>query len=136
MKLPTISSQMKRYLLVGISVYLFELVIIIAAQALGANSVMAVAISFWAGLMVSFGLQKLVTFNDTRMHRRIILTQFAAVTLLVLCNFGFTLLVTWALQSHIPAAVARTIALGITTIWNFYLYKTHIFTDSKQPIVL
>lgn len=124
-----LSPHMRRYLVVGVSVYLFELVVIVIALRAGASNVWAVGISFWSGLLVSFFLQKLVTFGDKRMHHRILLPQLVAVTLLVLFNFGFTLLVTKITQHLVPAVVSRTVALGITTIWNFYLYKTRIFTS-------
>jgi putative flippase GtrA len=116
-----------RYLVVGVSVYIFELLVIVAAQRLGAGAVLAVGLSFWLGLLVSFGLQKAVTFSDRRTHHRVLLPQIAAFSLLVLFNFGFTLLVTKLLSPPVPAVITRTIALGITTFWNFYLYKTRIF---------
>ena len=119
-----------RYLLVGGSVYAFELAVIVVAQQLGAGPVMAVAISFTLGTLVSFGLQKLVTFSDKRMHHKIIIPQLVATILLVVFNFGFTVILTKLLSSSLPTVICRTIALGITTIWNFYLYKTHIFTPS------
>ncbi|MEO6513331.1 MAG: GtrA family protein [Candidatus Saccharimonadales bacterium] len=130
--LQKLSPHMRRYLLVGVSVYVFELVVIVIAIKAGTSNVVAVGISFWAGLMVSFFLQKLFTFGDKRMHHRILLPQLVAVTLLVLFNFGFTLLVTKLLQSFVPAVVTRTVALGITTLWNFYLYKTRIFTSDNS----
>lgn len=130
--LKRLSPAMRRYLIVGISVYIFELVVIVVAVKAGASNVIAVGISFWAGLLVSFFLQKLVTFGDKRMHHRILLPQIVAVTLLVLFNFGFTLLVTKLLQSIVPAVITRTLALGITTIWNFYLYRTRIFTGGER----
>lgn len=123
-----------RYLLVGGSVYLLELLIIYMTQRLGASSVVAVGLAFWIGLVVSFVLQKFVTFGDKRVHHKILLPQVVAVTLLVLFNFGFTLTVAAALSSTIPAALSRTLALGVTTIWNFYLYKTRIFKRSEELI--
>lgn len=123
-----------RYLVIGVSVYLFELVVIVVAQHLGASAVIAVGISFWSGLIVSFVLQKMVTFNDKRLHHRILLPQLAAFSLLVLFNFGFTVLIAKLLTPSLPAVVARTIALGITTIWNFYLYKTRIFKTDDNPL--
>jgi putative flippase GtrA len=123
-----------RYLIIGFSVYVFELVVIFAAQALGASAILAVGLSFWLGLLVSFFLQKLVTFGDRRMHHRILIPQLIAVALLVLFNFGFTLAVTKLLQNVLPAVATRTLALGITTIWNFYLYKTRIF-KTDAPVV-
>ncbi len=121
-----------RYLLVGGSVYVFELAVILIAQRQGAGPVAAVAWSFVLGTLVSFLLQKLVTFSDRRMHHKILLPQFIATVVLVLFNFGFTLLVTKLLVHVLPAVASRTLALLITTIWNFYLYRTKIFTSSAH----
>ncbi|HSX43532.1 MAG TPA: GtrA family protein [Candidatus Saccharimonadales bacterium] len=123
-----------RYLLIGGSVYAFELAVIVVAQRLGAGPVWAVAISFCLGTLVSFFLQKLVTFGDTRMHHRILIPQMAATALLILWNLGFSLLLTKLFERHLPAVFTRTIALAITTIWNFYLYKTRIFQNSQRAI--
>ena len=122
-----IQSARGRYLIVGGSVYALELVIIYFAQKAGASAVIAVSFSFWIGLVVSFILQKLVTFQDRQMHHKILIPQIIAVSLLVVFNFGFTIFVT-NLISFAPPTVTRTIALLITTVWNFYLYKTRIFT--------
>jgi putative flippase GtrA len=120
-----------RYLIVGGSVYVLELIVIVVAQHYGATAVQAVALSFLIGLVVSFLLQKLFTFGDTRMHHKIVIPQVIAVVLLVLFNLGFTVLVTKLLQDIWPPVVTRTLALGVTTIWNFYLYKTRIFNQSR-----
>ena len=123
-----------RYILIGGSVYVFELLVIVAAQQLGQSAVVAVGLSFWLGLVVSFGLQKLVTFGDKRMHHRVLLPQLVAFSLLVAFNFGFTLLMARLLAHALPAVIIRTLALGITTIWNFYLYKTRIFKTDDNPL--
>ena len=124
-----------RYLLIGGSVYLLELLIIVIAQALGVSAVWAVAISFCLGTLVSFFLQKLVTFGDRRMHHRILIPQLVATTLLIIWNLAFSVLVTKLLQHHLPAVATRTLALLITTIWNFYLYKTRIFKTSNEELI-
>jgi putative flippase GtrA len=124
-----------RYLIIGGSVYLFELLIIIAAQRLGATAPWAVAISFCLGTAVSFFLQKIITFGDKRMHHRILIPQIVATALLIAWNLTFSVLFTKALQGHLPAVVTRTFALGITTIWNFYLYKTRIFKQSQEVAI-
>jgi putative flippase GtrA len=128
-------SRFSRYLLVGGSVYIFELGVIIIAQRHGANSTYAVGMSFWLGLLLSFGLQKFVTFKDKRMHKKILLPQILAVTTLVLFNFGFTILCIRLFSSNIPTVVTRTIALGATTIWNFYLYRTRIFKNDDSTLI-
>lgn len=132
--LSRISRPMRHYLIIGISVYLFELVIIAVAQWLGASNILAVGLSFWLGLIVSFILQKTVTFEDKRTYHKVLIPQLLAFSLLVLFNFSFTLLVTQLLAYTVPAIGARTIALGVTTIWNFYLYKTRIFKTSDSPV--
>ncbi|HUB93189.1 MAG TPA: GtrA family protein [Verrucomicrobiae bacterium] len=124
-----------RYLFIGGTVYLFELaVIVLAQQAYHTSALWAVAIAYCLGTTVSFFLQKLVTFGDTRFHHRILIPQMIATALLVLWNFLFSLLVTRVLQHHAPAVVTRTVALAITTIWNFYLYKTRIFKHSEEEV--
>ncbi len=128
-------SRIQRYLIIGVGVYIFELLVIAVAQLLGASGVMAVSVSFWLGLLLSFVLQKLVTFGDKRSHHRILLSQIAAFSLLVAFNFGFTLLVTKLLGEVIPVVLCRTLALLITTAWNFYLYRTRIFITHAQPPV-
>jgi len=123
-----------RYLIVGGSVYALELAIILIAQASGLQAVAAVAVSYIVGTLVSFLLQKLVTFSDKRMHHKIIGIQLLATVGLVLFNLGFTLILTELLDDVLPTVVIRTIALGITTIWNFYLYKTRIFKGATEIV--
>jgi putative flippase GtrA len=133
-KFKKLKPELKRYLVIGVSVYLFELVVIIVAQQLGASAVVAVGLSFALGLTVSFLLQKIITFGDKRTHHKVLIPQVIAFGLLVLFNFSFTILFTKALSSQIPAVICRTVALGITTIWNFYLYKTRIFKSDQEPV--
>ena len=122
-----------RYVMIGGSVYLFELLVIVVALHYGASAVVAVGLSFWLGLIVSFVLQKVVTFGDKRVHHQVLVPQVASFSLLVLFNFGFTLVVTKLLSPPLPAVLTRTLALGTTTIWNFYLYKTRIFKTNESP---
>jgi putative flippase GtrA len=117
-----------RYIVVGGSTYAFELVVLVVAERWGASPIISVAISFWLGLLVSFTLQKLVAFGDTRTHHKVLVPQISAFAALVLFNFGFTILMTQLFQHVMPTVVIRTLALGITTLWNFYLYKTRIFS--------
>jgi putative flippase GtrA len=123
-----------RYVVVGVSVYVLEIVVIVVAGWLGASAILAVALSFWIGLMVSFCLQKIMTFGDKRMHHKVLIPQILAFSVLVLFNFGFTLLVTKLLAQFVSPIIIRTLALGCTTIWNFYLYRTRIFKFSDDVI--
>lgn len=129
-----LKTSIQRYVVVGVCVYIFELTVIIIAQHFGCSALAAVALSFWLGLIVSFSLQKLLTFGDKRLHHKVLITQLAAFSLLVVFNFGFTLLVTRLLSGLVSPIVTRTLALGVTTIWNFYLYKTRIFKSADNSI--
>ena len=124
-----------RYIIIGVSVYIIELGVIFLALHLGSGDTWAVALSFWIGLMISFILQKFVTFRDTRTHHKILLPQIMAVSCLVLFNFTFTIIVTKLLRNHTPIVVSRTLALGITTLWNLYLYKSRIFKTDKLTLI-
>lgn len=125
----------QRYLLVGGSVYIFELAVILVAQKLGATPVWAVVSSYCLGTLVSFFLQKLVTFGDRRMYRRILAPQMIATGLLVLLNLGFSVLLAKLLETVLPTVIIRTLTLAITTIWNFYLYKTRIFKNIDRTLI-
>jgi putative flippase GtrA len=57
-----------------------------------------------------------------------------AVVTLVAWNFVFTILVTKLLEDRLAPTITRTIALAITTFWNFYLYRTSIFRQPENPI--
>ena len=129
-----LSQSFKNYLVIGVSIYIFELAVILIAQHFGASAVVAVGLSFWLGLIASFGLQKIVAFNDKRTHHRVLIPQILAFSLLVLFNFGFTLIFTKLTSSLLPAVLSRTFALGITTIWNYYLYRTKIFKNGSLSI--
>jgi putative flippase GtrA len=124
-----------RYLIIGGSVYAFELIVIVIAQQFGASAPWAVAISFCAGTLVSFFLQKLVTFDDKRMHHRILIPQMVATVVLIVWNLSFSVLLTKLLEDKLPAVATRTLALGVTTIWNFYIYKTRIFKNSNEALI-
>lgn len=118
-----------RYVLIGGSAYVIEIATILAAQRLGANSVAAVALSFWIGFVYTFILQKFFTFDDNRTGGKIIASQASMVAALVILNFVFTISVTVVLQHWLPAMVIRTVAVALTTVWNFYLYKTRVFKN-------
>jgi len=106
--------------------------VIVAAGRLGAGAVEAVAIGFGVGWAISFVLQKLVTFRDRRFERRVLTFQTLVYAGLIGVNFGFTLLVTALLSPPLPAPVARTVALAVTTIWNFLVYRRHVFGDGRR----
>jgi len=127
-------SSTGKYIIIGVSVYIIELLVIFILQNLKYSSLVAVGSSFWVGLLFSFILQKFITFKDRRVKHRILIPQIITFSILVLFNFGFTLLLVKLLSPRFSAIIIRTIALGITTIWNFYIYRTRIFNMSKTVL--
>lgn len=123
----TLSPATKRYLIIGSTVYIIELLIIYVALRAGSTNIEAVSLSFWLGLAISFLLQKFITFQDNRLEKRVVGQQILLYGLLVLVNWAFTILFTHLFSSKLSTAVCRTVALLITTCWNFYLYRTRIF---------
>lgn len=129
-----LSPEARSYIIIGSFVYIFELIVIVLAQALGANGVQAVAAGFWSGLALSFVLQKMITFKDKRLHHKVLLPQIFVYSLLVIFNFSFVILFTKYSAPPLPVVGARTFALGLTTVWNFYLYRTKIFRGTDKVV--
>jgi putative flippase GtrA len=98
---------------------------------LNISSTSAVAFAFWIGLGVSFILQKFATFQnkDTSIHSTS--NQIISYGALVFINYIFTLGFVELFSPIVGVYAARTVALGITTIWNFFVYKRIIFSDKE-----
>jgi putative flippase GtrA len=116
--------QIIRYLFIGGLSFVIEISILFTLnQLLHVPPTISVAISFWVGFIVAYILQKLITFQNKEKSKRALAKQLAGYTLLVLWNYGFTLLVVELFQNNISVVVLRTIVIVITTIWNYALYK-------------
>lgn len=123
-----IGSTLTRYIFAGGLSFAIELsIILLLIKALNTESPVAITIGFWVGLIVSFLLQKLLTFKDTRLKLSHLSTQTFYYGALVLVNYIFTLAFTLLAAPLIGLVVARTLALVITTAWNFVIYKRIIF---------
>lgn len=91
------------------------------------NPVTSVALSFWIGLIVSFVLQKIFAFRDKKNTAKHIARQSIAYAILIVVNYIFTLLFVAIFETLLGVFVARTIALIITTAWNYIVYSKIIF---------
>lgn len=120
-------SSLLRYVFIGGTSYLIELGCIFILNTIINSPVIAVGIGFWLGLGVSFLLQKVFAFKNTSKNLKQLSIQSFYYLLLVAFNYSFTLLLVWQLSNHIGLFSARTIALIVTTIWNYFLYKNVIF---------
>lgn len=122
-----------RYVVAGGASYAIELGCLLTLHYLaGLSVVAATAIAFWVGLALSFLFQKIFAFKDFQKEVRAISRQIVAYAILVLINYCFTLIVVGLFPKN-WVIVSRTIALIITTIWNYSIYKKLIFVET-QPL--
>lgn len=116
--------QIIRYLFVGGFSFFIEITVLyILNHTLHISAAISVTISFWVGFIVAYVLQKLVAFQNKEKSRRAITKQIIGYSLLVLWNYGFTILVVELFHGSVSVVVLRTIVIAITTLWNYVLYK-------------
>jgi putative flippase GtrA len=116
--------QIIRYLFVGGFSYVIEIAVLYSANhILQLSAAVSVTISFWVGFIVAYILQKIVAFQNKEKSRKAVTKQLIGYGLLVLWNYGFTLIVVELFHTSVSVIVLRTIVIAITTIWNYVLYK-------------
>lgn len=121
-----------RYIFIGGVAFVVEMAALyFFATILSLGPTLGVAISFWIGLVISFTLQKIFSFKNKAKNKKHLTKQMVAYGALVAFNYAFTLLFVSLLEPILTLLIARTIALAITTIWNFYIYSKHIFKNEQ-----
>ena len=84
----------------------------------------ATPIAFIVSLLFNFWAQRVFTFRATN-HAHV---SFVKYSLLVVFNiFATDLIVNWVNLTQAGYGIGKIVATGITTVWNFYLYKYWIF---------
>jgi putative flippase GtrA len=121
-----------RYLAVGGSSYVLEITVLYGLKTAGLSSVAAVAISFWFGLLFAFFTQKLIAFKDKNSSKKAYAKQFTIYLALVAFNYAFTLGFVALFDTMLSVYLLRTIALAITTIWNFFVYKFIFHSNENE----
>ncbi len=117
-------SQPFRYIFIGGVSYVVEMaVLLFLAYILHLSPGVSVALSFWVGLMVAFTLQKYIAFNNKTSSRKVIGKQATLYGGLVLLNYIFTLVFVSLFVGLLGLAISRTVALIITTFWNYFVYR-------------
>lgn len=117
-----------RYVFVGGISYIAEmLTLYVCSTLLGLSSIPSVTISFWIGFVLSFILQKVVAFSNKERALKRLFWQSASYAILVLANYLFSIATVAMFDSITGIYIARTIALIITTSWNYVIYSKLIF---------
>lgn len=127
-----LNNAVVRYAIAGGLAYAIEIaVILVLHYGTGASGTLAAGIAFWIGLPTAFFLQKIFAFKDYERELKTISKQAGAYALLVFFNYLFTL----AVVAFFPDSIlvfSRTLALIITTCWNFVIYR-YLFNAKKRP---
>jgi putative flippase GtrA len=119
--------RLVRYILAGGLSYAIELsVLLVLYKLFGLSAELSTAIAFWIGLTASFILQKIFAFRDYEKTVKAVSKQVGVYAALVGFNYLFTLAVVAAFPAK-WVVFSRTLALIITTVWNYYIYKKIIF---------
>ncbi|UTX51392.1 GtrA family protein [Candidatus Saccharibacteria bacterium TM7i] len=124
-----------RYLLVGGFSFVFEIFVLwLLSERLSTTTTVAVGVSFWIGLIASFLLQKFFAFNSGNSKKEKVFKEVFFYAVLVLFNYLFTLIFVAYFTPLIDNIyITRGVALAITVIWNFFVYKYIIFSK-KSPL--
>lgn len=120
-----------RYIFIGGTAYVIEISSLYLLISQDVNEILAVAITFWLGLIIAFVLQKVFTFKNTTKHVRHLTRQSTYYIILVGFNYLITLFAVSILSPLLGVLLSRTIILLITTGWNFIIYKKVIFKEIK-----
>jgi putative flippase GtrA len=126
-----IANTLFRYVLIGGVSFVIEIAVLYSmVHIFNLSSLIAVAVSFWVGLVISFILQKIIAFQDKDKSSKKLLRQSMIYISLVIINYFFTIVFVAILESTLGLLLARTVALIITTSWNFIIYSKIIFKVS------
>jgi putative flippase GtrA len=127
-------SRPLRYLIAGGCAFVIELgSLYLLKHGFHLSDVYAVALSFWIGFLVAFGLQKWFAFENHEKQPHLLVRQLIGYSGLVAWNFGFTLLMVKLLQGTLSVFVSRTIAIVIITSWNYTVYKV-LFKERQTKV--
>lgn len=121
-----------RYAFVGGTSFIVEMSCLLSMyHLLHFDLALATSIAYWIGLLLAFGLQKVVAFRDKRTQLHILTWQAFLFGILTLFNWGFTVFFVGLFPAS-AILIARPLAQLIFASWNFFLYKYVIFNDAKQ----
>lgn len=116
-----------RYLLAGGLSFAIELAVLFSLKSiLSLSAEAATAIAFWVGFLAAFVLQKFFAFKDYEKTVKSISAQMVSYVILVVFNYLVTIFIVSSFDDDM-VLVSRTLAIILTTLWNFLIYKKLIF---------
>lgn len=119
-----------RYLLVGGLCFLVDVALLwLAHDVLGVPLAVATPAAFLASFVVTYTLQRVVSFaSDSRM-----VPSVARYTALVIFNTVATTGIVWAIDA-LGAGwfVGKIAAVAATTVWNYFAYRYWVFASPNR----
>ncbi len=127
-----LSPQLLKYLIAGGSAFATEyLTFFLLFKTFDAQLYVANSLSFCAGLIVSFSLNRAWAFrkDSFRLKKQ---HQLASYIGLALCNLLLINVIIGVLQAAaVPALVGKVIAMMTIVVWNFFIFRLFIFAETK-----
>lgn len=129
-------SSFFRYFVVGMAAYFIDIGTLVGCYSgLHTSRVAAVAISFWAGTLAGFAMQKFIAFRDYQKELKALSKQGIFYAVLLTFNYLLTIFIVNLFPGRY-IVYSRTLAVAITTIWNYVIYKKLVFRspNAKRTI--
>ena len=107
-----------------------DFAILFSLKALGINVAFSNIVSTGVTFILSFILNKKITFNSTNKTKQEHIKEFLSFTIITLCGLWVIhtlVILSNILISNITLFIAKIIATIFSLIWNFVLYKKVVF---------
>jgi putative flippase GtrA len=129
-----LSESLVRYLVVGSAAFVVEYgSFYLMYSDLKKPLYFANSISFGLGLLTSFLLNRLWTFESKTEYKKKAAHQLSYYVILSLINLGLTNLLVGLLNAdNVNPRWGKLIAMIITSLWNYILFKLIIFTHKPE----
>lgn len=129
-------NQKIKFATIGAFNTVLDFVILFSLKALGANVAFSNIVSTGVTFILSFILNKKITFNSTNKTKQENIKEFLSFTIITLFGlwviqtlviYIITSILSNILISNITLFIAKIIATIFSLIWNFVLYKKVVF---------
>jgi putative flippase GtrA len=127
-----LQNSLFRYIFVGGIAYVIDIVALIGLyRYLHTSRAEAAAVSFWAGTLAGFVMQKFIAFQDYQKELRAISKQGASYAILITFNYLLTIFIVNLFPGR-DIVYSRTLAVAMTTLWNYVIYKKLVFRGRPE----
>lgn len=124
------SSSAARYLIVGGLSFLFDIGMLwLLHDGIGVPLAAATAVAFLLSFVVTYALQRTVTFHSSNAVAPSVLRY----AILVIFNTFATTAIVWALDAiGLRWEIGKVVAVAATTLWNYLAYRYWVFAGRRR----